>query len=232
LTSTDQPREQDILAPAHHPAAELLIDYTSGANSPAETLLIELHLTFCAGCRRSVEVLLAAAGDLFNGLPPALLAPNMFNQTLRLLDQAPVQKPLGRPAQPALPLFAKTWPHVLRRQVQRHNLRKWRHMPAGFRAMRVPFADPSSRIWVMKAPEGRGPFPHSHLRDEWTVVLEGGFSDETGTYNAGDFAYAGPGESHTVIAEPGDGCVCVLLVRAPPVYTTWPGKLLAPFISI
>jgi putative transcriptional regulator len=159
----------------------------------------------------------------------------MFNETLRLVNQTkmlPARPPWRKPPQPVVPLFAETWPHALRRQVEHHNLRKWRRLPAGFRALRIPFSDPSSRVWIMKAPEGRGPFPHSHIRDEWTVVLEGGFTDETGTYNAGDFAHAGPGEAHTVIAEPGEGCVCVLLVRARPVYTTWAGKLLSPFIGV
>ena len=43
---------------------------------------------------------------------------------------------------------------------------------------------------------------------------------------------AGPGHPHSTVAEQREGCVCALLVRDPPVYTTWAGKLLAPFIQI
>jgi putative transcriptional regulator len=235
LTLTDTAYDQGLLAPAHHPAPELLVDYASGANSPAEKLLIDLHLAFCAGCRRSVDALLAAAGDLLDGLPPERLAPDLFNRTLLLLEQTDVDPapPPGRDASlPAVPTFAAAWPRALRRQVARHNLAKWQWMPGGFRSLRIPLPDHSKRVWVIKAPGGRGPFPHTHLRDEWSLVLEGGFSDEFGTYNAGDFAHAGAGQTHTVVAEPGEGCVCVLLTRAAPVYTTWPGKLLWRLIGV
>ena len=77
----------DFPAPAHHPAPELLVDYVSGAHSAAEALLIELHLVFCAGCRRSVRVLLAAGGEMLDGLPAERLPPNLFNRTLQMLDR-------------------------------------------------------------------------------------------------------------------------------------------------
>lgn len=223
------------MAPAHHPAPELLIDYVSGAHSAAEMLLVELHLAFCAGCRRSVRVLFAAGGDLLDSLQPETLAPDAFNTALGMINQTkmlPVRPPWRKPPQPVVPSFAASWPHPLRRQVAQHHLRRWGWLPAGFRALRIPFSDRSSRVSVLKAPPGRGPFPHSHVRDEWAVVLEGGFTDETGTYNAGDFSHRGPGESHSMVAEPGEGCVCVLLARAQPVYTTWLGRLLAPFIRV
>ena len=130
------------------------------------------------------------------------------------------------------PTFAAGWPAPLRDRLSAVPARAWRKMPAGFRALRVPFKDTSSRVWVMNAPGGRGPLAHTHVADEWTVVLQGGFSDETGTYAAGDFAYMGPGAEHTMIAEEGEGCLCVVLVREPPRYLTLMGKLLAPLIKL
>jgi putative transcriptional regulator len=236
LTSTDKRYGHRFLAPAHHPAPELLIDYASGANSPAEMLLVDLHLAFCAGCRRSVRVLFAAGGEMLDRLPGEPLAPDLFDKTLQLLDRTtidPAPLPWRGSPQLAVPPFAAAWPRAIRRHVAQYNLERWRWMPAGFRSLRIPFPDRSRHVWVIKAPGGRGPFPHSHTRDEWTVVLEGGFTDETGTYNAGDFAHAAPGEAaHTVVAEPGEGCVCVLLTRAAPVYTTWAGKLVHRLIGV
>ncbi len=194
--------------------------------------MVDLHLAFCAGCRRSVQVLLAAGGELLDGLPAERLAPNLFNRMLQMLDRTDEMSSPRPPAVLPIPDFAKTWPRPIVLQIARNGLKNWRRMPGGFRTLQIPFSDPTSRVWVIKAPGGRGPFPHSHTRDEWTVVLDGGFTDETGTYNAGDFAFAGPGDGHTLVAEPGEGCLCVLLTRAPPVYTTWTGRLLSPFIKI
>ena len=133
---------------------------------------------------------------------------------------------------PPVPDFAGTWPRPLARQIAQKGLKNWRRLPGGFRTLQIPFTDSASRVWVIKVPAGRGPFRHGHTRDEWTVVLEGGLTDESGTYNAGDFACAGPGDEHTIVAEPGEGCLCVLLTRARPVYTSWVGKLLAKFIRL
>ena len=219
----------DMSAPTHHPPGELLIDYAAGALSAAETLLIALHLDACAECREVAHVALSAGGALLETIEPMALPPAAFQHVLQAIDDKPVS--LERVIRSA-PTFAVKWPAPLRNHLAVTGHPPWRKMPAGFRALRVPFKDTSSRVWVMNAPGGRGPLAHTHVADEWTVVLQGGFSDETGTYAAGDFAYMGPGEEHTMVAEPGEGCVCVVLVREPPRYLTLLGKLLAPLLRL
>jgi putative transcriptional regulator len=218
-----------INAPTHHPPGELLVDYAVGTLSSAETLLIALHLEYCADCRQAARTALGVGGALLDAIEPMALPPSSFQRMLQAIDAAPVSiDTVIRSA----PTFAVQWPAPLRDRLAAAKPAAWRKLPAGFRALRVPFEDKSSRVWVMKAPAGRGPLSHTHVADEWTVVLEGGFSDETGTYAAGDFAYMGPGEQHTMVAEPGEGCVCVVLVREQPRYLTFFGKLLAPLLRL
>lgn len=228
LASTDFIYGSNFRTPTHHPAPELLVDCATGALSPAASLMIELHLAFCTGCRRSLDVLLAAGGALLDALPPARLPSNLFGKTLQALDEA---EPASVPVPATVPDFAAEWPRPLRDRIVRLGYTDWRRLPAGFRAIPIPFPGSEGRVYVLKAPAGRGPFRHTHSKDEWTVVLEGGFSDERGTYAAGDFVCAGREVEHTVVADRG-GCVCALLTRAAPVYTTWPGKLLRPFMKV
>jgi putative transcriptional regulator len=220
---------ESLATPAHHPSGEFLIDYVVGALSPAESLLIDLHLDFCADCRRSADVALAAGGALLDAIAPLALPPTAFQRTLQAIDALP--KP-AKVAVRSAPAFAGKWPAALRNRLAVSSAGRWRKLPAGFRALRIPFKDQSSRVWIMDAPGGRGPLRHSHVADEWTVVLEGGFSDETGTYAAGDFASMGSGEEHTMIAEPGEGCVCVILIRENARYLTLMGRLLAPLLKL
>lgn len=219
-----------VAAPTHHPPGELLIDYAAGALSPAERLLIALHLEACADCREAAHVALSAGGALLDAIEPMALRPTAFQRVLQAIDgDAPVsiETVIG-----SAPTFAVKWPAPLRDHLAATGHAPWRKLPAGFRALRVPFEDEASRVWVVSAPGGRGPLAHSHVADEWTVVLEGGFTDETGTYAAGDFAYMGVGDQHRMIAEPGEGCVCVLLVREKPRYLTLMGKLLARLLAL
>ena len=217
------------LAPTHHPPGEFLIDYAAGALSQAESLLIALHLDFCPDCRRMADTALATGGALLDAIVPLSLPPTAFQRTLQAIEALP--KSVEAVIRSA-PTFAVKWPAALRDHLASSPLAKWRKMPAGFRALRVPFKDQSSRVWIMDAPGGRGPLSHSHVADEWTVVLQGGFSDETGTYAVGDFAFMGSGDEHTMIAEPGEGCVCVILIRENARYLTLMGKLLAPLLKL
>jgi putative transcriptional regulator len=218
-----------LAAPTHHPFGELLIDYVTGALSQAESMLIAVHLDFCQECRGLAATAQATGGALLDAIAPLQLPPAAFQRTLQAIDAAPNSiESVIRSA----PTFALKWPAVLRDHLAARPLGGWRKLPAGFRALRVPFKDPSSRVWIMNAPGGRGPLRHGHVADEWTVVLEGGFTDETGTYAAGDFAFMGSGDEHTMVAEEGEGCICVLLVREQPRYLTLVGKLLAPLLRL
>ena len=221
--------DMSVAAPTHHLPGELLIDYAAGAVSPAEALMIEVHLEFCADCREAAGTALEAGGALLDAIEPMALPPSAFQRALRAIDGGEVSlETVIRSA----PTFAVKWPAALRERLAATGHAPWRKLPAGFRALRVPFVDESSRVWVGSAPGGRGPLAHAHVTDEWTVVLEGGFTDETGTYAAGDFAYMGPGEQHRMIAEKGEGCVCLLLVREKPRYLTLMGKVLARVLAL
>ena len=215
--------------PTHHPPDELLIDYAAGAVSDAEALMLDIHLGACAQCRRTARAAQVIGGALLESITPARLPRTLFDRTLQAIDaMAPSE---NRPA--ALPpSFAAAWPAPLRNRLSAGPVPAWRRLPAGFRSLRIPMADEFSRLWVMQAPGGRGPLRHSHAADEWTVVLEGGFTDETGTYAVGDFGYMAKGEAHKMVAEPGEGCVCLLLMRAEPRYLTLMGKLLAPLLKL
>jgi putative transcriptional regulator len=218
-----------VAAPTHHPEGELLVDYVAGTLSPAESLLIALHLEYCADCRQAERAALSAGGALLELIEPMMLPTSTFQRTLQAIEAAPVStdKVSG-----SVPGFAVNWPAPLRKRLAAAKRPSWRKLPAGFRALRVPFKDQSSRVWVLDAPGGRGPLRHTHVADEWTMVLEGGFRDETGTYAAGDFALMGPGDQHTMVAEPDEGCLCVLLIREQPRYMTLSGKLLGPLFRL
>jgi anti-sigma factor ChrR (cupin superfamily) len=56
---------------------------------------------------------------------------------------------------------------------------------------------------------------HTHKDDEWVYVLEGSMSDETGTYNQGDFLVNRKGTAHVVTAGK-NGCLILALYSEKP----------------
>lgn len=47
---------------------------------------------------------------------------------------------------------------------------------------------------------------HTHDGSEFTLVVTGAFTDETGCFRAGDLAHKGPEDTHQPIANPGEVC--------------------------
>jgi putative transcriptional regulator len=214
-------------APAHHPPAEILMDYVNGALGDGETLMVETHLALCGTCLRVVRSVLQIGGALLEALRPADLPVDLFNRTLAAIGRGTRRWPdrPDRPLEFSKNLIGVDWPAPLRARIAGDVHAEWRRLPAGIRALPIACEEPGTRVWVMKAPGGRGLFRHRHDRDEWTLVLEGGYSDERGSYVAGDFVIGEVGYEHHVVADRGEGCTCILLTRARPRYTTWAGRL-------
>ena len=68
------------------------------------------------------------------------------------------------------------------------------------------------------------------MGDEYTVILEGSFSDEAGLYHQGDFLVRDASHRHTPVATNDRECICLAVTEAPIQLTGLFGRLLNPFI--
>ena len=68
------------------------------------------------------------------------------------------------------------------------------------------------------------------MGDEYTVILEGSFSDEAGLYHKGDFLLRDASHEHTPVATLDKYCICLAVTEAPIQLTGFFGRLLNPFI--
>jgi putative transcriptional regulator len=220
----------DPIVPAKHPAVELLVDYAAGAMFEAEALTIALHLDACPSCRQAADLALATGGALLNEIDPAYVPLALLQVTLQEIDEHAPAVTAGKLAG-TVPAYARQWPARLRAHLAGRWPRRWRLMPAGFRGLRIPTEGDAARLWMIKMPGGKGPPRHRHREVEWTLVVEGGFTDESGTYAPGDFCYMGKGDIHSMMADP-EGCTCLIVTRINPEYLTLKGKLAAPLIKL
>lgn len=205
-------------SPAHHPPAELLLEHAGGCGTEAEALVIARHLDLCPDCRAEIRDCAAIGGAMLDSIEPVQLPPNMLNRTLEAID-SPSRMPEAAPAgcgRSALDL----------------EVGAWRKLPGGVRVRRLPVAGPSERLVLMRVPPGGAILPHRHAGDEWTLVLQGGFSDRTGHFGRGDFAVMSAEDKHKPIADPGEECVCLLLIRGEPRYSGLLGRLMGPFVKL
>lgn len=208
-----------------HPAPEeLLLDYAAGTLAAGPALAVALHVALDPAARRTIERLGALGGALMEGEGDTPFDEALLQSTLARLDGVSVEP---RPA-PYVPRAGFEWaPPPLA-----HHLgsdMRWRRVFGGLEEMRLSLPG-EHRVSLLRLAPGRGLPMHRHVGDEFTVVLQGGYTDSTGNYGVGDFA-VGPGpEQHEPIADPGDPCIALIVVEKPIVLTGPFGRFLNPLV--
>jgi putative transcriptional regulator len=209
----------------HTAPDELLLDWAAGALAPGPALAVAVHVALDPQARRSAERLGALAAALLEDEAEAGLDDGALERTLARLDRVPVEpRPVAAARRPGF-----DWaPPALARHLGPGAA--WRSAFGGFAEIRLSLPGDDHRIALLRLPPGRGLPPHRHAGAEYTVVLQGGYSDATGNYGVGDFA-VGPGpEQHEPIADPGPPCIALIVLEQPIVLTGRWGRWLNPLV--
>lgn len=208
------------MSATHHPSDAMLMAYGAGALGDGLALVVATHLATCPRCRAHVDDLEAVGGALLDAVEPVEVGDAALDALLARLDDQPAEAPAkARPApQPAGLGLDILLPAPLRERLAQPGAdRAWRTVAPGVRQLVVQPArrpgGPSTRL-LRIAPGKRMP-AHGHRGLELTLVLEGGYSDRTSHFIAGDVAEADGETDHQPIADLGRDCVCLVAIDAP-----------------
>ena len=213
----------------HHAPDELLLDYAAGVLPEGPALAVALHVALDPGSRRLVRRLRGVGGALLDEDPGAAdMGEAALEEALARLDDLPDD---DAPVAPAVrPDFTPgfDWaPAALRPYLAG---KTWRRAFGGFDEIRLDLHGDAHRVSLLRLQPGEGLPPHRHVAGEFTVVLQGGYTDNTGNYRVGDFA-VGPGpQEHHPIADPGDPCIALIALEKPIVLTSFWGRLFNPLL--
>ena len=215
---------------SRHPAPEeLLLDYAAGALSPAPALAVALHVALDPAARREVDRLSAVGGALIESEAAASLDDAALDRAMARLDQVAVEPRAEPRAVPAVPQPGFEWvpPPLLPHLRPGMN---WRRILGKFDEIRLDVPGDAYRVSLLRLEPGHGLPEHKHPGYEYTVCLQGSYSDATGRYTVGDFA-VGPGDQrHEPIADPGDPCIALIVVERPIILTGPWGRWLNPLV--
>lgn len=210
----------------HSAPEELLLDYATGALPDGPALAVSVHVALDPSARRTLEGLSALGGALIERQDEVVLGDDALARAMARLDQIDVEP---RPA-PVAPRPGFEWvppplaPHL------RPGM-GWRRIMGKFDEIRLDVPGDAYRVSLLRLEPGRGLPEHRHPGYEYTVCLQGGYTDETGSYGVGDFA-VGPGsQRHEPIADPGEPCIALIVVERPIVLTGPWGRWLNPLVS-
>jgi putative transcriptional regulator len=201
---------------------ELLLDYATGALAEGPALAVALHAALHPTTAKQIDRLANLGGALFESedavLDDAELAKAMARIDGVTLDPRPQAAPL---------LKEFSWaPRPLHRYLQRSM--SWQRKFGGFEEMPVDGIR-GHRVSLLRLMPGRGLPIHAHTGEEFTVVLQGGYTDTTGNYGPGDFA-VGPEGEHKPVADAGEPCIALIVLENPIVLTGPAGRFLNPLV--
>lgn len=195
------------MTPRHHPDDALLLAHAAGGLDGALSLVIATHLAFCGICRQVVRRQERIGGALLEDLSPVAMEEGALERAMARLDE-PFETPLSQPSNDNMPLPLRAAMGGDLSQIG------WRKMGTQLGYVTLYRRGPVA-VRLLKGAPGADTGPHSHRGMEYTVVLRGGYTDETGSYGPGDFQAASADVFHNPVADPGEECINLAVTTGP-----------------
>ncbi len=194
----------------HHIPSDILMSYAAGTTSPAVSLVVATHLTLCSKCRVEYAKYEELGGHYVQNVEEVRVNPDSINSVLNKIDNNVTTEDTNINTNNEQ--FSNI-PRVLQKHIPSGKFLTygWKKALAGFKYFNINIGDASSVVKMLSIPPGKKLPHHSHEGTEFTLVLEGGFSDEQGSYDSGDVAVVDESHSHTPVADAEEGCVCLVV---------------------
>ena len=209
----------------NHPQDELLAAYSAGSLPLSQALCISAHLEHCDTCGQKLQRLNRVGSALMQKLKPepvsAELKTRLLDQLDSLTDEEPQQPSTVDPSIPrCLHQFIDSGYADL----------DWKRVSADIHSVELCRDNNGAKVELLKIKPGGAATTHTHLGDEYTVILEGSFSDELGLYSQGDFLLRDQTDEHTPVATQDRECICLAVTEGPVQLTGFFSRMLNPFI--
>ena len=210
-----------------HPSKTMLNEHLAGQLPLSLTVAVSAHIEMCEQCKEVAQELESQQSDRL--WQEAANEPVDFGDMLQeILTEQPdtqiqyTQKPdvivqvakkeYGLPA--AFSLFSQF---------------KWSGFGKVSRA-RLINNEGEVRASLLHIEKGGSIPKHQHKGYELTLLLDGSFTDENGTYHKGDFICLEEGEEHTPFTD--EGCLCYVVQNAPVHFVAGASKVLNPLAGL
>ena len=210
----------------YHPDTNTLLEFAASSLPAAQSVVVSTHLQLCSECRQRLAQLESLGATMFEDAQPIDINPSVFDNVLARLDE--VQE-----VHAANDANASTMSWTVK-QIRKGNLDEldWKKVTRSLRIADLGEIEGAAEFSLYHIAEGGRIPQHNHSGTEMTLVLQGGFSDESGSYHAGDFIIREAGDIHAPTALPGSDCICLAVLEAPLRFTRWHHRWLSPLLQL
>jgi putative transcriptional regulator len=214
----------------HHLDDATLMSFAAGSLKQALSVVAASHVTGCAQCAQELRRMEAVGAALFAGLTPARMAKSAPVLQLARAEDGSLDVPgadIETKGDMPAPLARLLGPYV-------DNI-AWHRLGPGVWHYKIALpgeGESGGDLRLLKISAGRRMPDHGHRGSELTLILDGAYSDKTGTYRTGDVADLGDDLEHRPIADAEHGCICVVASEQPARYKGMIQKLIQPLTGM
>lgn len=199
-----------MTADKHEAFSELYSAYAAGCLDPAFALLVETQAALRGDVRQSIDLSETIAGVFLEREAKSVLSGLSAEDALARIDalaSAVEDRTLAaiRAACGAMDELVALPEPVRSHAIEAAGGEGWQFAGPGIRRMALDVGGEAETELYRIDPGATVP-RHTHAGREFTLVIAGGFTDETGSYGPGDLTVKGPDDTHRPVGDPGEAC--------------------------
>jgi putative transcriptional regulator len=221
----------------YHPSDELLMSFSAGQMPDALGIIVACHLEKCPHCRQRAALYDRLGGEILMHTEDVPVAPQLLESLLDKLENTTADAANETQFDADTSTISEikliqNLPKPLRRFVTKDfDQLPWSGMTKSLKEFQLPFSGNGYTAKFYKIAAGKELPVHTHKGNEYTLVLDGSFSDKAGDYHQGDFILADTQTIHQPKAANDGDCICFAVTDAPLKMTGFFGRLLNPFLK-
>ncbi len=164
------------------------------------------HIDVCPHCRKELALMEDIGVTLFKDMSPSpmtreapVMAVRRAEADIATIDARSKVPSAGDMPSPLRPLAGDYLDDIA-----------WKRLAPGLMHYQFSLSKRLGDLRLVKVAPGRSLPEHSHGGSELTLVLRGSYSDKTGRYGVGDVADLDENTEHQPVADPVEGCICLI----------------------
>ena len=198
-----------------HPSSDMLLKYSMGNTTEAESLIISCHIAYCPECKQELKKYETIGGYYLSNHKELSVSKDLWKNILEKvdgLDQEQYQvNYTSHSIKSNLSYSDIKIPSTLSEYLGTDcDTTNWKSSINNIKYKDIKFQDKNISGKLLEIPADKSMPKHGHEALEATLVLHGGYSDEKGDYNKGDLVVASSNEVHSPVSA-SSGCICLVV---------------------
>ncbi len=199
-----------------HPSSDMLLKYSMGNTTEAESLIISCHIAYCAECKKEIKKYETIGGYYLSNHNELSVSKDLWKNILGQVDgleQEQIQTNYtSHSIKSNLCKENIRIPSTLSKYLGvEYNTKNWKSTINNIKYKDINFQDKNISGKLLEIPANKSMPKHGHEAMEATLVLHGGYRDEKGDYNKGDLVVASSDEVHSPVSADPSGCICLVV---------------------